>query len=145
MPVIERRATIAAPPDRVFAYLQDPVRRPMWDTMVDLCRLEAADAPAAGVRMHLRGRRKAPSWVGEYVEYDQPRRSVVRMVGGVGMPFSDFRQTITVGRAGDGSEVVLRIDYRARGLFALLEPVTVRRRLRRAVGDSLRRLEAEVG
>jgi uncharacterized protein YndB with AHSA1/START domain len=143
MPVIERRATIEAPPTRIFAYLHDPARRPLWDPMVDLCRLEA-DAPAVGVRMHLRGRRKAPSWVGEYIEYDPPRRSVVRMVEGVGMPFSDFRQTIAVEPAKGGSAVTQRVEYTARGLFALLERVTVRGRLARAVADSLRRLEGEV-
>jgi hypothetical protein len=94
--------------------------------------------------MHLRGRRKAPSWVGEYIEYDPPRRSVVRMVEGVGMPFSDFRQTIAVEPAKGGSAVTQRVEYTARGLFALLERVTVRGRLARAVADSLRRLEGEV-
>jgi uncharacterized protein YndB with AHSA1/START domain len=143
MPVIERRATVEAPPGRVFAYLHDPARRPLWDPMVDLCRLEA-DVPAAGVRLHLRGRRKAPSWVGEYVEYDPPRRSVVRMVEGVGMPFSDFRQTVAVEPAKGGSAVTLRVEYTARGLFALLERMTVRGRLTRAVSDSLRRLEGEL-
>jgi uncharacterized protein YndB with AHSA1/START domain len=138
--VIEQRAAVATAPAKVFAYLHDPARRPEWDAMADLCRLEA-DAPAAGVRMHLRGRRTAPSWVGEYTAYDPPRRSQVRLVEGVGMPFSAFTQTIAVEGRDGGASVTLRLEYHASGLGRLLEPVVLRPRLSTAVRRSLENIQ----
>jgi uncharacterized protein YndB with AHSA1/START domain len=140
MPMVESHATVAAPPADVFAFLHDPAQRPVWDVSVDLCNLEG-EAVAAGSRLHLRGRRKAPSWVGEYVEVDPPRRSVLRLVDGVGMPFSDYRQTVEVAADGGGTAVRIRLDYAVRGPLVLIERFTVRGRLARALHDSARRVE----
>jgi uncharacterized protein YndB with AHSA1/START domain len=140
MPVVESQATVAAPPADVFAFLHDPAQRPVWDVAVDLCNLEG-DAVAAGSRLHLRGRRKAPSWVGEYVEVAPPRRSVLRLVDGVGMPFSDYRQTIEVAGDDGRATVTLRLDYAVRGPLVLIERFTVRGRLARALHDSARKVE----
>jgi uncharacterized protein YndB with AHSA1/START domain len=140
MPMVESHATVAAPPADVFAFLHDPAQRPVWDVSVDLCNLEG-EAVAAGSRLHLRGRRKAPSWVGEYVEFDPPRRSVLRLVDGVGMPFSDYRQTVEVAADGGGAAVRIRLDYAVRGPLVLIERFTVRGRLARALHDSARRVE----
>ena len=140
MPVIERRAMVEAKPAAVFDFLHDPDRRPSWDASVDLCRLEG-ETVAPGSRLHLRGRRKAPSWVGEYVEVARPTRSVLRLVEGVGMPFSDYRQTIEIAPAKGGATVTLRIDYTARGVLALLDRFTVRGRLDHALRDSARGIE----
>jgi carbon monoxide dehydrogenase subunit G len=140
MPMIEQRASVTAPEADVFAFLHDPAQRPVWDTSVDLCRLEG-DAVAAGARLHLRGRRKAPSWVGEYVEVDLPRRSVLRLVEGVGMPFADYRQTIEVAADGGRTAITLRLEYAVRGPLVLIERFTVRGRLNRALHDSARKVE----
>jgi uncharacterized protein YndB with AHSA1/START domain len=121
----------------VFAFLHDPDRRQQWDAMADLARLEDATAPAVGVRLHLRGRRTAPSWVGEYTELAPPRRSVLRLVEGVGMPFAAFSQTVEVTARDGGSVAALRLEYEARGLGRLLEPVVLRPRLSKAVRRSL--------
>jgi uncharacterized protein YndB with AHSA1/START domain len=134
--VIEQLVTVAAPPAEVFAFLHDPGRRPEWDAMVDLARLEG-DAAATGARLHLRGRRTAPSWVGEYAELDPPRRSVLRLVDGIGMPFREFRQTIAVTPRKGGCDVTLRLDYSPRGPARVLEPFTFRPKLTGAVGRSL--------
>jgi uncharacterized protein YndB with AHSA1/START domain len=135
--VIEQRVSVGAAPKDVFAFLHDPDRRQQWDAMTDLARLEDAKEAAAGVRLHLRGRRTAPSWVGEYAELAPPRRSVLRLVEGVGMPFSAFTQTIEVAAAARASTVTLRLDYRPRGLARVLEPVVLRPRLATAVRRSL--------
>ena len=140
MPVVESHASIAAPPADVFAFLHDPAQRPVWDVSVDLCNLEG-EAAAAGSRLHMRGRRKAPSWVGEYVEVDPPRRSVLRLVDGVGMPFSNYRQTIDVRADGVGAAVTLTLEYAVRGPLVLIERFTVRGRLERALHDSARSVE----
>jgi uncharacterized protein YndB with AHSA1/START domain len=137
--VIERGVSVAAKPADVFAYLHDADRRAEWDAMADLARLEG-ESVAPGARLHLRGRRTAPSWVGEYVEVDRPRSSVLRLVDGVGMPFSDFRQTIRVARADRGTQVTLRLEYAPRGAARVLEPFTLRPRLATAVRRSLENL-----
>jgi uncharacterized protein YndB with AHSA1/START domain len=134
--VIEQAVAVAAGPAEVFAFLHDPERRPEWDAMVDLARLEG-DSAAVGARLHLRGRRTAPSWVGEYAEIDRPHGSVLRLVDGIGMPFSEFRQTIRLTPRDGGTRVTLRLEYAPRGLARLLEPVTLRPRLANAVGRSL--------
>src|SRR3954453_21691004 len=140
MPMVESHATVAAPPADVFAFLHDPAQRPVWDVSVDLCNLEG-EAVAAGSRLHLRGRRKAPSGGGEYVEFDSPRRSVLRLVDGVGMPFSDYRQTVEVAADGGGTAVRIRLDSAVRGPLVLIERFTVRGRLAPALHDSARRVE----
>jgi len=143
--VIEQRVSAGAAPKDVFAFLHDPDRRQQWDAMTDLARLEDATEPAVGVRLHLRGRRTAPSWVGEYTELAPPRRSVLRLVEGVGMPFSAFSQTIEVVAVKDGSTVTLRLEYQARGLASLLEPVVLRPRLTKAVRRSLAGIAGHFG
>jgi len=145
MPVINQRTSVAAPAADVFAFLHDPAQRPVWDAAVDLCRLEG-EAVAVGSRLHLRGRRKAPSWVGEYVALDAPRRSVLRLLEGVGMPFADYRQTIEVAPTdGGGTTVTLMLEYRVRGPLVLIERFTVRGRLARSLRDSARNLESRLG
>ena len=141
---IHRAVIVNARPAEVFAYMHDPDSRAHWDRMADLMRYEA-DAPAKGVRVHFRGRRTAPSWVGEFVEYDPPRRSVIRLVEGVGMPFRDFRQTIIVAKSGDGSRVEMDIDYEARGVMRLLEAMTARPRMAKAVTRSLNAVAGHFG
>lgn len=139
--VISNTAFVAGKPPEVFGYLHDPEARSHWDRMSDLVRLEA-ERPAVGVRVHFRGRRTAPSWVGEFVEYTPPTRSVVRLVEGVGMPFSDFRQTIAVAPAPKGSTVELALEYSPRGLLRLVDIVTVRPKMARATRASLRSVAA---
>jgi len=140
VPVLERQATVNATAAAVFDFLHAPEQRPVWDTSVDLCRLEG-DAVAPGSRLHLRGRRKAPSWVGEYVEVVRPTRSVLRLVEGVGMPFADYRQTIEIAPAKGGATVTVRLEYSARGVLALLDRFTVRARLVHALRDSVRAIQ----
>lgn len=143
--VIEQAVAVAAKPADVFAFLHDPDRRPEWDAMVDLARLEGDSSVARGSRLHLRGRRTAPSWVGEYAELDRPRGSVLRLVEGIGMPFSDFRQTIRVAPCAGGTHVTLRLDYAPRGPARLLEPFTLRPRLAKAVRRSLENVSRRFG
>lgn len=140
VPVIDQRTGVAAAPADVFAYLHDPAERPAWDVMVDLCRIEG-DAPGPGARVHVRGRRKAPSWVGEYVEWSPPQRSVVRLLEGVGMPFAEFTQTITAVRGEGGAVAGIRLDYRLPGPLRVIDAVTIRPRLARATARSLARVQ----
>jgi uncharacterized protein YndB with AHSA1/START domain len=134
---VSRSILVDGPPATVFAYLHDPEARGRWDAMTDLVQLEG-ERPAPGVRVRFRGRRTAPSWVGEITAYEPPRRSVVRLVDGVGMPFDDFVQTITV-QPGQGlTRVTFVLEYAPRGLMRVLDGVTVRPRMERAAMRSLR-------
>jgi uncharacterized protein YndB with AHSA1/START domain len=134
---ITRSILIDAPPADVFAYLHDADARGRWDAMADLVRLEG-ERPAPGVRLHFRGRRTAPSWVGEYASYEPPRRSVVRLVEGVGMPFTELTQTLAVDRAEGAARVTFTLEYTPRGVMRALDAVTVRPRMERAARRSLR-------
>ena len=134
---ITRSILIDAAPADVFAYLHDADARGRWDAMSDLVRLEG-ERPAPGARLHFRGRRTAPSWVGEYAVYEPPRRSVVRLVEGVGMPFTDFTQTLAVDRAEGAARVTFVLEYTPRGVMRFLDAVTVRPRMERAARRSLR-------
>jgi carbon monoxide dehydrogenase subunit G len=145
--LVGRTIVVEAKPAEAFGYLHDPAARSWWDQSVDRVQLEG-DAPAAGARLHFRGHRTAPSWIGQYLEYAPPRRSVVTLVEGTGMPFSSYRQTLTVERTQGETRVGFMIDYRLRGPIRLLDSVTVRPRLSRAVNRSLqavRRHFAEAG
>ena len=136
---VSRSIVVNAPPAAVFAYLHDPDARGRWDAMSDLVRLEG-ERPAPGVRVHFRGRRTAPSWVGEYTVYEPPRRSVVRFVEGVGMPFAGFEQTLTVQPEQGRSRVTFVMEYAPRGLLRALDAVTARPRMERAAQRSLRQV-----
>jgi hypothetical protein len=62
---------------------------------------------------------------------------VLRLVEGVGMPFSSFSQTIEVAAVKGGSTVTLVLQYQPRGVGRALEPVVLRPRLTKAVRRSL--------
>jgi hypothetical protein len=79
----------------------------------------------------------APSWVGEYTSFEPPTRSSVRLVEGEGMPFRSFIQTISVAPRRGGSTVTIRLEYEAAGAVRLIEPLTLRSRLRKVTHRSL--------
>jgi uncharacterized protein YndB with AHSA1/START domain len=134
--VIEDQVDAAAAPATVFSYLHDPAERGSWDASAESSTVEGG-SPAAGVRLHVRGRRMAPSWVGEYTSFEPPTRSSVRLVEGEGMPFRSFIQTISVAPRRGGSTVTIRLEYEAAGAVRLIEPLTLRSRLRKVTHRSL--------
>ena len=142
--VIEQRIEVKAAPAAVFRYLIDPARRPDWDSTCDLCRLDGERA-AVGVQMQLTGRRMAPSWVGRYVTVEPARRASIELVKGAGMPFRSYLETLAVRARGGGTEITLRIEYEAAGLVRLIEPITLRSRLRREMKRSAGNLQAQFG
>ncbi len=135
--MIEQQATVKAPPDAVFAYLHDPANRSRWDPMVDLANLEGN--LAVGARLHLRGRRKAPSWVGEYRTYKPPRQSVLAFVEGRGMPFRDYTQTLTVASVKGGSTITLRVEYELPSALRPFDLFTFRGKLTRTTAQAVSR------
>ena len=138
--VIEDSVEAAATQGAVFAYLHDPRLRGSWDSSADAATIEG-EAAAVGARLHVQGHRMAPSWTGQYTAFEPPRLSRLRLVEGRGMPFRSYSQTITVAPARGGrSLVTIRIEYVATGVARLLEPVTLRSRLRKVTARSLHRI-----
>jgi hypothetical protein len=115
--VIEKRIRTAGSPAAVFAYLHDPGQRAGWDVSSDGATL-APDAPGVGARLQLRGQRTA---------------------------FTSFVQSLSVTRDGKGSIVTIRLEYEPRGLVRLIEPLTLRSRLRRVTLRSLGRIQERFG
>jgi carbon monoxide dehydrogenase subunit G len=138
--VIEHQVDAEAAPAAVFSYLHDPAKRGNWDDSAESSTIEGG-SPAAGVRVHVHGRRMAPSWVGEYTSFEPPTRSIVRLVEGEGMPFRSFTQTISVAPRKGGSTVTIRIEYEVAGVVRLIEPLTLRSRLRKVTRRSLARIQ----
>jgi uncharacterized protein YndB with AHSA1/START domain len=134
--VIEEQVDAAAAPAAVFAYLHDPANRRSWDASAESATVDGG-SPAAGARLHVRGRGMAPSWVGEYTAFEPPRRSSVLLVESEGMPFRRFSQTISVAPRKGGSTVTIRLEYEAAGVVRLIEPLTLRSRLRKVTHRSL--------
>jgi carbon monoxide dehydrogenase subunit G len=138
--VIEQRADLNAAPRDVFAFLTDPASRGEWDSSCERCTIEG-DAPAKGVRLHIAGRRAAPSWTGEYGRFDLNRGAALRLVEGLGMPFTSFIEGFQVEARKGGCRLTLRVEYEVSGMLRMIEPLTVRSRMRRTTAKSLRNVE----
>ena len=138
--VIEQRADLNAAPRDVFAFLTDPARRGEWDSSCERCTIEG-DAPAKGVRVHITGHRTAPSWTGEYGRFDLNRGAALRLVEGIGMPFTSFIEGFQVEPRKGGCTLTLRVEYEVSGIVRMIEPMTVRSRMRRTTAKSLRNVE----
>ena len=143
--VIEQRVELAGSPGVVFAFLTDPDRRPEWDAACLRCELEGERA-AAGVRVRLTGRGMAPSWLGEYSDFRPARSASIRLIEGQGMPFRSYSETTRVEvRKGGGCTVTLRYEYEMPGLARMIEPLTVRSKLRRVARRSAGNLKKRLG
>ena len=138
--VIEQRAELNAAPRDVFAFLTDPAGRSEWDVSCERCTIEG-DAPAKGVRVHITGRRAAPSWTGEYGRFDLNRGAALRLIEGQGMPFTSFIEGFQVEPRKRGCTLTLRVEYEVGGVLRMIEPLTVRSRMRRTTAKSLRNVE----
>jgi uncharacterized protein YndB with AHSA1/START domain len=139
--VIEQTADLNAAPRDVFAYLTDPARRGEWNSSCERCTIEGDAPPAKGVRVHIAGRRAAPSWTGEYGRFDLNRGAALRLVEGVGMPFASFIEGFQVEARKGGCRLTLRVEYEVSGMLRMIEPLTVRSRMRRTTVKSLRNVE----
>jgi carbon monoxide dehydrogenase subunit G len=138
--VIEQRAELKAAPRDVFAYLTDPARRGEWDSSCERCTIDG-DAPAKGVRVHITGHRTAPSWTGEYGRFDLNRGAALRLIEGQGMPFTSFIEGFQVEPRKGGSTLTLRVEYEVGGMVRMIEPLTVRSRMRGTTVRSLKNIE----
>ena len=139
MTVIAHQVELDAAPSKVFAFLHDPARRQVWDVTTESATLDR-ETPGKGAQLSVTGRRMAPSWEGRYITFDSPRRSVLEVTPGAGMPFRSYTETIELRPKGSGSILRYAIEYHTSGMWRLIEPFTVGSRLRRTAKHSTGRI-----
>jgi uncharacterized protein YndB with AHSA1/START domain len=137
---VERRATVMAPPETVFAYLADLDNLPAWQAGVLEARRTSDGPMAVGstarvVRQLMGQRFEAPLTV---TAYDPPRHMVVESA------VSGVRVSIAldlVDAPDEGSDIGVTAEIRGSGLTGFMEPMIASA----AAGDlnaSLERLRA---
>ena len=138
MTVISHQVELSASPSKAFEFLHDPSKRQVWDISAERATLDQ-DKPGKGVGISVTGKRMAPSWQGRYTTYDPPKRSVLEVTPGAGMPFRSYNETIELRPAPKGGGSILRytIEYQTSGMWRLIEPFTVGSRLRRTAKRSV--------
>lgn len=103
-------ATVAAPPERVWATLADHEGMSGWapGLTVTLVHAGAPERNGVGARRRIRAVPLLPAFVEEIVAFDPPRRLSYRAVAGI--PLRNYVGEVTLRPAGpDGSGT--RIDY----------------------------------
>ena len=148
MAKVSQSAHIPLVPARLWELMRDLDRRPQWDPSVCELTREARSGGNGATILHY----TAPlalgltwRWEGEYVTFDPPERSAVRMLHG--SAFRPFRQlTGSWTLRPDGHGTLLRISVQFKPRLWLLEGL-VARRVSKVMADSLvrlRRLVADV-
>ena len=139
MTEIVHQVELPAAPAKVFDFLHDPARRQVWDVSAEQATLDR-DKPGKGAQIAVTGRKMAPSWEGRYTAFDAPKRSVLEVTPGAGMPFRSLTETFEIRPSGSGSILRYVITYRTSGLWKLVEPFTVGSRLRKTAKRSTARI-----
>ena len=67
--------------------------------------------------------------------------AIVRLIEGAGMPFTSFIEGFQVEPRKGGSRLTLRVEYEVSGMIRMIEPLTVRSRMRRTTVKSLKNIE----
>ncbi|MDQ0260284.1 SRPBCC family protein [Sinomonas atrocyanea] len=106
MPTTDESIVIAASPERVFAYLEDPANLPSYQATI--LRAES-DGPAA-VGTRIRGTSKILGrtfdWTMEVTEHELPTRFALKSVEGK----ISFTSAFTLAPEGEGTRVNYRLD-----------------------------------
>lgn len=151
MPRIEVSIDIAAAPADVFRFCHDVTRRAEWDERVVHAELISPTPIRQGTLLRIdagRGGRFAFTWDAEYVEYQFPIGSTVRVIDAA--PSSPFRagsekwQFTSLGPPGSvGTRFTVIWEYQLRGfLERIADALTQRASTRHAMQRSLANLKA---
>ncbi len=141
MAKVAQSAHIPLAPVRLWELMRDLDRRPQWDPSVRELTRAARLVPDGATILHY----TAPlalgltwRWEGEYVTFDPPERSAVRMLHGSALrPFRQLAGSWTL--TPDGPGTLLRISVQFEPRLRLLEGLLARR-VSKIVDDSLARL-----
>ena len=109
MTEIVHQVELPAAPAKVFDFLHDPARRQVWDVSAEQATLDR-EKPGKGAQIAVTGRKMAPSWEGRYTAFDAPKRSVLEVTPGAGMPFRSLTETFEIRPSGSGSILRYVID-----------------------------------
>jgi carbon monoxide dehydrogenase subunit G len=137
MPVVEESVVIARPPEEVFAFIVEPKNLAVWDASVVKAEQEGSGPYGMGTRTtgasKIMGRHF--DWTSEVVEFDPPRRSVNRSVGGN----LEFTITEVLEPVAEGTRFTYRIDAGSGlgGVFGRLADPFVERAQARTVRANL--------
>lgn len=143
MAEIVQSIEIARSPEDVFTYATDFSRFPEWQSSV-ISAQPQGDAPLAVGSRALVTRRAGPRRLAQTVqvtEFDPPRRSTVRGVGG---PIEATAQ-MTLEPVADGarSRVTIALDFQGHGIGKLLRPL-LRRQARKQLPRNVRKLQEQL-
>lgn len=111
---IERSIEVGRPPGEVFALLTDLDRLPEWATIVvatrDVSQVPLRRGNTFKQTVRVLGQEIESEWT--VVDFDPPRRVAYTATAPGG---GEMRMTQTVGPAGDGSRVDLKVEYEVPG------------------------------
>jgi uncharacterized membrane protein len=150
MPHIEEYVDIAAPPPQVFRFCHDVTNRLDWDEQV--MRVELLTSPPIRQGTLLRidaryGGRSVFSWDAEYVSFQFPMSSQVRVIDTASSsPFAvGSESNWQFSSVSGGTRVTWTWDYRPRGILAgILDRLGGHASTRRAMKNSLANLKAMI-
>ncbi|MBI3271224.1 MAG: SRPBCC family protein [Planctomycetes bacterium] len=137
---------LTAPPQVVWDYVQDYARRQEWDRSVARAE-KLGDGPLrAGAVLRLTTPPQGGAsftWDAEYVTFDPPRKSAVKMAASTGLhPFRTMAGSWAYDERGGGTLFRMTMHYNLKwGWLGLaLDRVFLRRRIARTLRESLEAL-----
>jgi uncharacterized membrane protein len=131
MPCIEEHIEIAAAPSSVFRFCHDFTRWPEWNERIVSVEMLSPQPVRRGALFSIdagRGGRYLFSWDAEYVEFQFPQQSVLRVVDAApSSPFKTGTESWQYSSTGGGTRFTLVWDYQLRNLIARIADALGRR------------------
>jgi uncharacterized membrane protein len=146
---IQESIEIAAPATTVFRHCHDLDRWPGWDERVVGAKLITPPPLRRGSLVRIdaaRSGRYAYTWDAEYVDYQLPRGSTLKVIDAApGSPFESGTESWELSQTGNGTRFTLTWVYQPRGLLARIADALGRRLMtRRTIRRSLQHLKATI-
>ena len=134
-----RTIHIAAPPERVFAFLTDPARLKELDSRIQNVTFDAEDGrPYAVHFLVLPAPGKTPIPIdGRVAAYESGRTMAVESLPSAGGPVINLRYTCA--ESGTGTDLTCDLELSLRGPLGGLADVFVRRQLEKSGNEALER------
>jgi uncharacterized protein YndB with AHSA1/START domain len=125
-----RTVSIRAPPDKVFAYLDDPANAPEWaEGIVAIREIETTPGVVGSTfEVDIKEGGRVNTYQGVSLAYDPPRRMRDRMT----RAGSTMEMQLDLEPAPEGTKLTQAVEYELPGLMALMAPL-VRFMLRKSL------------
>ena len=143
---IEERIDVAASKTAVFKWCHDPEQRLRWDERWDAVEVLTGPPLRTGTLVRVDSCHAGwPvfSWEGEYVEFQFPRGSRLRVIDAApSSPFQSGSEKLGFETIGEETRVTLVWEYSPGGVIArILDALARRSVMRRAIRQSLKNLK----